>query len=164
MCWPRSILSFVEVGLCWQGSCLCSWYSKMYLCSGMMRLAQFREVVCTVTFPSFSFFIFNFLIRQQCNLVWCCYSVCSNGQSSALDHSSQYWVNVMLNKGEKFLKISTSCKAFNRIRMLDFFFFWTRVITPRKKKSSSVGKSVCPCKWTCSVMAVGAQQAVLPMN
>lgn len=161
MCWPRSILSFVEVGLCWQGSCLCSWYSKMYLCSGMMRLAQFREVVCTVTFPLL--FIFNFLIRQQCNLVWCCYSVCSNGQSSALDHSSQYWVNVMLNKGEKFLKIPTSCKAFNRIRMLDFFFL-DKGYYSKGKKSSSMGKSVHPCKWTCSVMAVGAQQAVLPMN
>lgn len=48
----------------------------------------------------------------------------------------------MLNKGEKFLKISTSCKAFNRIRMLDFFFFWTRVITPRggKKKAHPWGK------------------------
>lgn len=44
----------------------------------------------------------------------------------------------MLNKGEKFLKISTSCKAFNRIRMLDFF--WTRVITPRKKKAHLWGK------------------------
>lgn len=51
----------------------------------------------------------------------------------------------MLNKGEKFLKISTSCKAFNRIRMLDFFFFWTRVITPREKKKAHLwGKVFAP--------------------
>lgn len=46
----------------------------------------------------------------------------------------------MLNKGEKVLKISTSCKAFNRIRMLDFFFFGQGLLLQGKKKAHLWGK------------------------
>lgn len=50
----------------------------------------------------------------------------------------------MLNKGEKFLKIPTSCKAFNRIRMLDFFFFLDKGYYSKEKKKLICGEKCLP--------------------